>query len=337
MTKASIQAVAAEAGVSVSTVSRTFAKPDLVLPETRTRVMAAAQKLDFQVSRSAAALKSGQSFRIALLHSDRISTWFNANVYEGLNSVFHPAGYDLSLYGMPNAQTRHEFFTDMPVRRNVDAVIVCSFDIDPDEVGRLKNINVPIVGINIPSTDGFDASVSIDNKQAMHMAVEHLVSLGHRRIAFVYGTPDDSSQLRFSADERLRGLLDACAAHPDVQAEQIRFTGHDDPTNMVIAQLTTMSPAPTAVCFQTDEVALPVLYRLPQYGRRIPQDLSLIGFDDIPFCAKIGLTTLRQNPYDLGASAARKTLDLMSHKPLDQQFEAIRPQLILRDTTAIAA
>ena len=75
MTKASIQAVAREAGVSVSTVSRTFAKPDLVLPETRDRVMTAAEKLDYSVSRSAAALKSGQSFRIALLASETITTW----------------------------------------------------------------------------------------------------------------------------------------------------------------------------------------------------------------------------------------------------------------------
>ena len=74
MTKASIQAVAREAGVSVSTVSRTFAKPDLVLPETRDRVMTAAEKLDYSVSRSAAALKSGQSFRIALLASETMQT-----------------------------------------------------------------------------------------------------------------------------------------------------------------------------------------------------------------------------------------------------------------------
>ena len=72
--KASIQAVAAEAGVSISTVSRTFAKPNLVLPETRSKVMAAAEKLDYRISRSAAALKTGQSFRVALLMSDPLST-----------------------------------------------------------------------------------------------------------------------------------------------------------------------------------------------------------------------------------------------------------------------
>ncbi len=185
MAKASIQAVAKEAGVSVSTVSRTFAKPNLVLPKTRDRVLAAARKLDFQVSRSAAALKSGQSFRIALLHADTIAVWFNANVFRGLNSVFGPAGYDISVYGLSNARERHDFFTELPVRRNVDAVIVCSFDIDPDEVSRLKDVNVPLIGINTPSTIGLDGAVCIDDKLGMHTAFEHLISLGHRNIAYV--------------------------------------------------------------------------------------------------------------------------------------------------------
>lgn len=103
MTKASIQAVAREAGVSVSTVSRTFAKPDLVLPETRDRVMAAAEKLDYSVSRSAAALKSGQSFRIALLASETIASWFNSNIFAGLDSALRPSGYDTVPYPMRNA------------------------------------------------------------------------------------------------------------------------------------------------------------------------------------------------------------------------------------------
>lgn len=157
--KASIQAVAAEAGVSISTVSRTFAKPNLVLPETRSKVMAAAEKLDYRISRSAAALKTGQSFRVALLMSDPISTWFNSNTYAGLDSVLHPAGYDISIFEMADAHDRHEFFATLPVRRNVDAVIVNSFNIVPEEVEKLSNMKVPIVGINIPSINGFKTTV----------------------------------------------------------------------------------------------------------------------------------------------------------------------------------
>ncbi|RSX54585.1 LacI family DNA-binding transcriptional regulator [Bifidobacterium samirii] len=337
MAKASIQAVAAEAGVSVSTVSRTFAKPDLVLPETRARVLAAARKLDFRVSRSAAALKSGQSFRIAFLHADTIDVWFNANVYRGLDSVFHPAGYDISTYGMSNEHDRHRFFADLPVQRNVDAVIVCSFDIDPAEVSRLKEMNVPLIGINTPSTAGFDGTVCIDDQQSMHMALGHLASLGHRRIAYVCGAHDDSNHLQFSAETRLQGLLRAADAHPGITIEQIQCSDHDDSTSMAIARLTTMNPSPTAICFQTDELALPILYRLPQYGLQVPKDLSVIGFDDIPFASKIGLTTLRQRPQHLGAIAARKAIKAMGGPLPEPRFEILNTQLMLRDTTAIAA
>lgn len=337
MAKASIQAVAAEAGVSVSTVSRTFAKPDLVLPGTRDRVLTAAQKLNFQVSRSAAALKSGQSLRIAFLHADTIDKWFNVNVYRGLDSVFHPAGYDISVYGMSNAQDRHRFFTDLPVRRNVDAVIVCSFNIDPDEVSRLKDMNVPLIGINTPSITGLDGAVCINDRQGMHMALEHLISLGHRRIAYVYTAPEGDIRLRFSADNRLQGLLQAAKAHHDVTIEKIQCSGQEDPTNMALAQLTTMNPMPTAVCFQTDELALPILYRLPQYGLQVPRELSVIGFDDIPFAAEIGLTTLRQRPQELGAIAAHKAIEAMDGPLSEPRFETVSAQLMLRDTTAIAA
>lgn len=189
-----------------STVSRTFAKPDLVLTETRERVMAAARKLDYHISRSAAALKSGQSFRVALLTSESIATWFNATVYAGLSSVLQPAGYDIAVFPMANTDDRRAFFETLPVRRNADAVIVSSFDIDPAEVGQLKRMGVPIVGVNIPSPDGFDAGVSIDDRAAERTAVEHLVALGHRRIAFVgYGESTDLQDLRFSASARLRG------------------------------------------------------------------------------------------------------------------------------------
>ena len=262
--KASIQAVAAEAGVSISTVSRTFAKPNLVLPETRSKVMAAAEKLDYRISRSAAALKTGQSFRVALLMSDPISTWFNSNTYAGLDSVLHPAGYDIPIFEMADAHDRHEFFATLPVRRNVDAVIVNSFNIVPEEVEKLSNMKVPIVGINIPSINGFNATVSIDDRQAMHVAVEHLFSMGHRRIAYAYETSNDNNQnMVFSAEARLHGLMET-AEKRKMTVERIAIRNYEDATNTILNSLLTMDPAPTALYCESDELALPVIYNAMQ-------------------------------------------------------------------------
>ena len=333
MTKASIQAVAKEAGVSVSTVSRTFAKPDLVLPETRDKVMAAAEKLDYSISRSAAALKSGQSFRIALLASETITTWFNANIIAGLDSTLRPAGYDTVAYPMRNATERHDFFADLPVRRNADAVIVSSFNIETAEVERLKHMHVPIIGINIPSTDGFDAGISIDDRAATRSAVEHLIALGHRHIAFVGGMPAETN-MKYSAESRLQGLLDAKAAHPELTVEHLLVPRGETETSAALNAVLTAPAGTTAFCFEDDELALPVLYRLRQYGKRVPQDLSIVGFDDVAMSRAVGLTTLHQDPFAMGTVAGRMALDAIAGTPIEPAFVRPDAPLVLRETTA---
>ena len=333
MAKASIQAVAKEAGVSVSTVSRTFAKPDLVLPETRDKVMAAAEKLDYSISRSAAALKSGQSFRIALLASETITTWFNANIFAGLDSVLRPAGYDTVAYPMRNAEERHDFFADLPVRRNADAVIVSSFNIEPAEVERLKHMHVPIIGINIPSTDGFDSGVSIDDRTATRAAVEHLIALGHRGIAFVGGTPAETN-MRYSAESRLQGVLDAQAAHPELTVTNLQVPRGATETSAALNAVLTAPAGTTAFCFEDDELALPVLYRLRQYGKRVPQDISIVGFDDVEMSQAVGLTTMHQDPFAMGADAGRMALEAIAGEPIEPAFIQPDAPLVLRETTA---
>ena len=315
MTKASIQAVAREAGVSVSTVSRTFAKPDLVLPETRDRVMNAAEKLDYSVSRSAAALKSGQSFRIALLASETITTWFNANIFAGLDSALRPSGYDTVPYPMCNAAERHDFFADLPVRRNADAVIVSSFDIEPAEV------------------DGFDAGVSIDDYAATRSAIEHLIALGHRHIAFVGSAPTETN-MRYSAEARLQGVIDATAAHPGIELTPLSIQRGLGESNAALNAVLNASPSITAFCFEDDEMAAPVLYRLRQYGRRVPQDISIIGFDDSTLSAAVGLTTLHQDPFAMGVAAGHMVLDAIAGKSIEPAFVRPDTPLILRETTA---
>ena len=182
----SIQDVAREAGVSISTVSRSFTRPDLVSAKTRERVLAIADKLNFSLSRSAAALKSGRSLRIAVLMSGHIRLWFTASVIEGLNEVLHTQGYDISVFQISSIEERKEFFEMLPVRRNADAVIVASFDIDNNEIAQLASVGVPIVGINSvePEARGFTAAVNIDDVQGSTLAARHLINLGHRRITY---------------------------------------------------------------------------------------------------------------------------------------------------------
>lgn len=209
MDKAGIREVAKAAGVSISTVSRAFAHPEVVSEKTRHKVLQAADRLDFNISRSAAALKSGQTFRVALLMNEEITSWFNTQIFAGINSIMHDAGYDISVFQhIDTADMRRKFFTDLPVRRNVDAVFVASFAIDEKEVEQLKRIRVPIIGINTPSIDGFDASISIDDENGMYTATQHLLNLGHKHI--VYACSAASESMDSSIDARGRGFIRAC-------------------------------------------------------------------------------------------------------------------------------
>ncbi|MCX8673240.1 LacI family DNA-binding transcriptional regulator [Bifidobacterium sp. B4001] len=330
--KSTIQDVARKAGVSVSTVSRSFTRPQLVSAKTRAKVLTIARQLDFSISRSAAALKSGQSMRIAMLISDSVTKWFNSHVFAGLNDVLQQSGYDISIYTMNTFEARSRFFSDLPVRRNADAVVVCSFNIEPDEIARLGNMDVPIVGINIPAIKEFDAAVYIDDRDSMRLAVNHLIGLGHRRIAFIragHGSP-----FRYRADERLEGFMDACRK-ADIQDEAtaIQCPLGQDVYNSALSQLLALEPAPTAVCFQTDELAIPILYRLHRYGREVPDDLSVIGFDDSTYSDAIGLTTIQQDPYAMGRAAADKILSLITGKDAGELYQMFPTHLILRDTT----
>ena len=160
MSKTSICDVATLAGVSIATVSRTFAHPEKVSAPTRAKVMRAAEQMDFTVSRTAGELKTGKSYRITLLIGSSKIEWFSAAIIEGLNSVLNKNGYDLVIHLLEGVEQRKNFFKELPLRANTDAIIVSSFDISSNEAEQLQRINVPIVGINCTASKVLSASVS---------------------------------------------------------------------------------------------------------------------------------------------------------------------------------
>lgn len=337
MAKASIRDVARVAGVSISTVSRAFTRPDLVSQRTRTKVLAAADKLDFNISRSATALKTGQAYRVALLMNEEITSWFNTEVFAGLNDVLHDAGYDISLFQhIDTAENRKEFFTTLPVRRNVDAVFVNSFSIDSYEVEQLKRVHVPIIGINTPSTSNFDASVSIDDEDGMFMATQHLINLGHHHI--VYTCSQAADGIESSIDNRGRGFIRACKAaehNHDLQWQVLSVPRGREFADSALAALLALDQFPDAICCQMDMMAIPLVLKLERYGHTTPRDYSIIGFDDSPYADTINLTTMRQNPRAMGRNAAQKALTIIAREPLANAHETIQPQLVLRGSDAV--
>ncbi|WP_055428235.1 LacI family DNA-binding transcriptional regulator [Bifidobacterium aesculapii] len=332
----SIQDVAKAAGVSISTVSRSFTRPDLVSAKTRERVLRLADELNFSLSRSAAALKSGRSLRIAVLMSGHLRMWFTASVIEGLNDVFHAQGYDISIFQISSAEERREFFAMLPVRRNADAVIVVSFDIDAAETAQLASIGVPIIGVNSVADaeqHGFAASVTIDDGQGATLAARHLLTLGHHDIAYITTSRDVS--LHFSVRGRFDVFMDYCTRKgvtPHAIECQVDDDGHYE-IGDVVTQLMSLDTMPTAIACQEDGIALPLIFQLERNGFTVPGDVSVIGYDDSFYADDIGLTTIRQDPIETAHIAAHMTLDLINGNNKDHQFRTLSAQLVVRSST----
>lgn len=263
MDRAGIREVAKAAGVSISTVSRAFKRPELVSERTRRKVLETADKLDFNISRSATSLKSGQSYRVAMLMNEEITSWFNTEVFAGIDSVMHDAGYDISLFQhVDTAENRKEFFTNLPVRRNVDAVFVTSFGVDPKEIQQLKRIHVPIIGINTPTQSGFDATISIDDEDGMFTAAQHLINLGHKNIVYVCSDAIDS--INSSIDSRGQGFIRACktmeSTH-DFKWRVVSVPRGKTFADSALTALLALDEFPDAICCQMDMMAIPLVLR----------------------------------------------------------------------------
>jgi LacI family transcriptional regulator, repressor for deo operon, udp, cdd, tsx, nupC, and nupG len=329
--KASIGDVALRAGVSNATVSRTFAHPEQVSEATRNKVQAAAEALNFSISRSAGILKSGRTYRVALLVGSHTIEWFTAEIIAGLNDILQDAGYDLVIYPIEGATARDTFFEELPVRNNADAVFVSSFGISPDEVKRLGTAKIPIVGVNT-TNEGFDATIGIDDREGIKLIVRHLAKLGHRNLLYLY--KNFPSTLGFSSCNRITGFQEACNAIDGMNAHILAVQPNDNIIDAAISEMMMQDNPPTALCFHQDSQAIPLFFRLQRSGLSIPLDISVTGFDDSTFAEEAQLTTVRQKPYDMAVAAAKKALDLIEGRPVSKPFETFPVQLQVRSSTA---
>lgn len=340
MTRTTIADVAKAAGVSVSTVSRALRGLDRVNPETRERVEKEANRLHFSFSKSASSLASGKTMRIAVLLPSEISSWFNSHAFEGIYEVMSKADYDVVPYIVWTQEDLDRFFQNLPGNRNVDAIIEASFDFDEAKKRVLGELTIPVVGMNAPSTHGLDAGVAIDDAAAMSAIVRFLKSLGHKTLAYI-GQPVNASPFICSDIVREKGFLDAAKecgygdddiiivpslTHMDVQNEQDIYSG-------IVAQLFSAPKQPTGICVSVDAAAVPLLKELRRMGWRVPQDVSVVGFDDDPSASIVDMTTMHQNPTEIGRIAARKTLALLAGETLEEPFSVIPTPLVLRSTT----
>lgn len=335
--------VAALVGVSTSTVSRALRGSSRISAGTRMRVQEAASQLDFAPSRAASGLASGRLGRIGVLVSGPLSTWFNSSVLEAAYATLRESGYELGIYRIRDAGERTEFFTSLPVRRNVDALVVVSFALTPAEYTRMAEQSVPVVYLNQQVPD--NASVFIDDAEAAAGGTRHLINLGHRRLGYV--TTRDVAGFAFSASSRLTGVQRALRQHsvaqPDDPAAELAVIvvdalgGGPEVGQLAVGQLLSGDQLPTAVVAESDEIAMSLLPALQRAGLKVPADVSVLGFDDNTLAPLFDLTTVAQPVAELGRRAARAALTLSMSGPdeLDALHRALPTHLVLRGSTTV--
>lgn len=327
-----IRDVARQAGVSIATVSRTFNRPHTVSEATRDRVLSAARLLYYIPDSAARALSSQRSQRIGALIptvDDAIFARFVASLQRCLGD----AGFGLvvGIHEFDDIQEQQE--VRGLIEGGVDGVILCGERRDPAIYELLKARNLPYVITNIFTPDGPHASVGYDNVEGARAAVAHLLDLGHRQIGVLDypGNRNDRAVLRKQGVAKAfteRGLDFDDVRHIE------RPYGIDDGRIGLRTLLDTV-PGLTAVFCGNDVLATGVLFEAQSLGLRVPEQLSIVGFDDLELSAHLTppLTTVRVESDKMGTRAAEMLLHKLEGKPVPHAIK-IDANLIVRSSTA---
>jgi LacI family transcriptional regulator, repressor for deo operon, udp, cdd, tsx, nupC, and nupG len=328
-----LEDVAKLAGVSPATVSRALRGLPRVSEATRTRIIQIAEELGYVISPSASRLASGRTHTVGVV-VPYVNRWFFGQVITGAESVLRAAGFDLLLYNLGDDAGRTRFLTDMPLRRRVDAVLVLSLPIGEAEAEVFRSLKVPLGLVGV-SVEGF-ANIRIDDVAGAAAAVRHLTHLGHRDIALISGGTDVPMHFTAPIDRR-DAYLDVLASTSVEYTPQMEAVGHFTMAGgeRAMGELLGRIRRPTAVFAQSDEMAFGAMRMLRRTGLRVPQDISVAGFDDHDMADLLNLTTVRQPVVEQGAAAATLLLDwLASGEPPTEPDMVLPTRLIVRGSTA---
>ena len=332
--EATISDVARLAEVSTATVSRALRRPGQVKPATRARILEAAQALSYGATRSASSLASGRTDRIAILNGGSLAHWFTSEILQGAYTVIRDHQMDLTLYRAGTAAEREQFFRTLPARKNADAMMVTSFKLREDETAHLSRLHMPLVFLNMSADP--HPNVSIDDDQAARRVARHLVSLGHRVFAVVgsasqhQGAFWSSDTRRDSFEQEVKTLSPAAVVHHLSVPAVLAPNAAELATQSILDQ----TQPPTAVFVLLDELAIPLIHTLRRQGLRVPQDISVVGFDDHPMAASFGLTTVHQPVAEIGARGADLAVRLAAGEQDAPTHITIPTSLVLRQSTA---
>jgi len=326
-----IREVAHAAGVSVATVSRVVNGTAVVKDETRLRVETEVTRLRYSPNAAARSLITNRTNTIGVVLPDIWGEYFS-EVIRGIDLSARQAGYHVLVSSSHSdvAETRDVLGT---MHGRVDGVIVMSPHASPRELEGSLPPSLPVVFLNSAPGGPQQAAINVDNRGGARAMVAHLVGLGHRRLAFVTGPASN-----FDAAERRRGCRDALRAArlaPNAVTE-IEGDFGEESGQTAGESIVRLSPRPTAIFAANDSMAIGVLFALRRAGVRVPEEIAVAGFDDIPIArfASPPLSTVRHDIRTLGERALARLLAAISGEGASYAVREVLPiRLVLREST----
>ncbi|NLG22902.1 MAG: LacI family transcriptional regulator [Actinomycetales bacterium] len=331
---ASVKDVASRAGVSVGTVSNVLNRPDRVSEATRQRVEQAMAELGFIRNESARQLRAGKSRSLAYVMLDASNPFFT-DVAMGIEDAAARASMSTFLCHSGGDAARERTQLQLLEQQRVQGILITPVDPGSAVIDEIRARGTHVVIVDRTRQGDTICSVSVDDELGGRLAVEHLIDRGHRRVAFV-GGPHSIGQVR----DRWAGASEAWRAAGLPEDDLVRLdterlsVDEGRVAGQRIAGLSTRR-RPTAAFCANDLLALGLLQQAVTTGRRVPDDLAIIGYDDIEFAAAaaVPLTSVRQPRQQLGETAARLILDETDNPDHQHESVVFTPELVARRST----
>lgn len=331
-----IKDIAEMAGVSVATVSRALSDSDLVTEGTRKRIHELARQMDYRPNVSARNLRTRKSKAVLLVVRD-VGNPFYLDILKGVEATAREAGYSVLMGNTENDPSRETEFFDMLRDGHADGMILMTGKLPPasEEVARLRASLPVVVALELIDHSGFP-HVQIDNAAAAREAVEHLVALGHKRIAHIAGPLPEILSV-----QRLEGYRQAMHAAGlaipegyEVRGDYLLESGSE-----CCRRLFALPAPPTAIFVANDEMAYGVVHELRRLNLDVPRDVSVVGFDDLYLSKAFypPLTTVSQPRAEIGRKAMTLLLKILSGGENASRGPIVLPTVLkVRGSTAAA-
>lgn len=326
--------VAHHAGVGVGTASRVLNNEPGVGEDKRRRVLAAIEEMGYRRNAIARSLKVNRTKTLGVIIPD-VANEFYSEIVRGAEDAARSQKYNILLCSTDGNAEKERYTVTMLSEKQVDGIIMLSYGLSPDTLENLKKADIPVALISTLTEEKDFITINISNRRAAQQAVEFLIGQGHRSVAMLAGPQGDKD----GGENRLKGYCDALKKHglayDAALTERSGAYTYEEGYRCTQRILASQKPF-TAVFAASDHMAIGCIKALWDNGLRVPQDISVVGFDNLSITAYSTppVTTVNQPRYEMGRFAAQKLCQVLAGESVEERHMLLEHSIIRRESTA---